>query len=147
MFTEINFPCEVLIHHNVVVVLLPHFIVPEEHTAELKLKYMSQASIPPLFFKQDHLLKYINIEFQCIHDDRCYCKNNELKLKLSEVYLPQMNPNTSTTFITLEAEKEQPAYPVILLNPYVFICTVGELQSSDAKIIFYLEAKLSLLIL
>lgn len=147
MFTEINFPCEVLIHHNVVVALQHHFIVPEEHTAELKLKYMSQASTPPFLFKQDHLLKYINIEFQCIHGDRCYCKNNEPKLKLYEVNLPQINSNTSTTFITLEAEKEQPAYPVILLNPYVFIYTVGELQSSDSKIIFYLEAKLPLLIL
>lgn len=109
---------------------------------------MSQASIsPPFLFKQDHLLKYINIEFQSIHDDRGYYKNNEPKLKLYEVNLPQMNPNTSTTFITLEAEKEQPAYPVILLHPYVFIYTVGELQSSDAKIILYLEAKLSILIL
>lgn len=41
MFTEMNFPCEVLIHHNVVVALQHHFIVPEEHTAELKLKYVT----------------------------------------------------------------------------------------------------------
>lgn len=115
MFTEKNFPCEVLVHHNVVVALQHHFIVPEEHTAELKLNICYRlASSPPFLFKQDHILKYNNIEFQCIHDDRCYCKNNEPKLKLSEVNLPQLNSNTST-FITLEAE-EQAAYPVILLN-------------------------------
>lgn len=41
MFTEMNFPCEVLIHHDVVVALQHHFIVPAEHTAELKLKYVT----------------------------------------------------------------------------------------------------------
>lgn len=62
VFTEMNFLYEVLIHHNVVVPLQHHFIVPEGNTAELMLKYMAQASTPPPFlFKQDHLLKYITV--------------------------------------------------------------------------------------
>lgn len=52
MFTEINFLYEVLIHHNVVVTLQHHFIVPEENTAALKLKYMAQAGNPPPLFGQ-----------------------------------------------------------------------------------------------
>lgn len=51
-----------------------------------------------------------------------------------------MNPNTST-FITLEAEKEQPAYPAILLDPYLFTL-LRVVQSSDAKIIVSLKVKL-----
>lgn len=40
MFTVMHFPCEVLKHHNVVVPLQPHFIVPEDDTGGLKVKYI-----------------------------------------------------------------------------------------------------------
>lgn len=41
MFTVMDFPCEVLIHHDVIVPLQHHFIVPGEHTTGLKLKYVT----------------------------------------------------------------------------------------------------------
>lgn len=41
MFAVMDFPCEVLIHYDVIVPLQPHFMVPEEDSAELKLKYIT----------------------------------------------------------------------------------------------------------
>lgn len=102
---------------------------------------MSQSSISfPFLCKQDNLFpKYIYVKFLCICDNKYYGTHNEPKLKLSEVILPQLNPNTST-FITLEAEKE-PAYPAILLDPYLFTL-LRVVQSSVAKIIVSLKLPL-----
>lgn len=38
MFAVVDFPCQVLIHHDVIVPLQPHFMVPEEGSVGLKLK-------------------------------------------------------------------------------------------------------------
>lgn len=41
MFAVMDFPCEVLIHYDVIVPLQPHFLVPEEDSPGLKLKYVT----------------------------------------------------------------------------------------------------------
>lgn len=41
MFAVMDFPCQVLVHYDVIVPLQPHFMVPEEDSAGLKLKYIT----------------------------------------------------------------------------------------------------------
>lgn len=112
MFTVMDFPCEVLKHHNVVVPLQPHFIVPEDDTGGLNLKYVTKFCPFFAFLWKKRTIKNQNLFFSSVPvmypdvilttDMNVHTTNrNYSSLKQ---FLHQLNPDTSKTFITAEAE-------------------------------------------